>query len=381
MNLAGLAAFSGGAQQGWAQAQQLRDQAVQLQQHQLALDTAKKQLAAQAAAFANLGGGQGGGMSALPGASSPPPPPPTAQPMPPGQPSQPSPSPAAGNMPPQPAAAPTPAGQPPAGGSSPPQSQAGAGGAPDASGGQPPGQQQIDPMAGYKIALQIAKEIKTRNPGIDPQTLFSATEQVINLSKGLDPMLRQQAQVVVQNMKDQTSRANTQDRDATSSSNTDKHVGAQERGQDISSSTRLKAVGEQVQAALQRTQFIQSQLTQRAQSGQASKAQMQAGTDRIKTISAQLTNANRTLATLKNSVTGQVDDNDPRVKQAEAQVQDAQKKLQQMETVLKTGPTPAAAPAPAPAPAGGAAQQTATDAKGNKVMLVDGKWVPAPAGK
>ena len=236
-------------------------------------------------------------------------------------------------------------------------------------------------MAGYKIALQIAKEIKTRNPGIDPQTLFSATEQVINLSKGLDPMLRQQAQVVVQNMKDQTSRANTQDRDATSSSNTDKHVGAQERGQDISSSTRLKAVGEQVQAALQRTQFIQSQLTQRAQSGQASKAQMQAGTDRIKTISAQLTNANRTLATLKNSVTGQVDDNDPRVKQAEAQVQDAQKKLQQMETVLKTGPTPAAAPAPAPAPAGGAAQQTATDAKGNKVMLVDGKWVPAPAGK
>ena len=234
-------------------------------------------------------------------------------------------------------------------------------------------------MAGYKIALSIAKEIKSRNPGIDPQTLFQATEQVINLSKGLDPALRQQAQVVVQNMKDQTSRANTADRDKTSTDNTDKRVGATERGQDINSSTRLQVAGEQANAAMQRAQFIQSQLTQRSQSGQASKAQLQAGTDRIKTITAQLTNANRTLATLKNSVTGAVDDNDPRVKQAEAQVQDAQKKRQQMETVLKTGPAPATAPAAAPA--GGAAQQTATDAKGNKVMLVDGKWVPAPAGK
>ena len=77
-------------------------------------------------------------------------------------------------------------------------------------------------MAGYKITLSIAKEIKSRNPGIDPQTLFQATEQVINLSKGLDPALRQQAQVVVQNMKDQTSRANTQDRDTTSLPTPDK---------------------------------------------------------------------------------------------------------------------------------------------------------------
>jgi hypothetical protein len=227
-----------------------------------------------------------------------------------------------------------------------------------------------DPQAPIKVVMSVAKEIRARNPNIDPQTLFQATEQVINLSKGLDPAIRQGAQVVVQQMKDQTANRNTDVRAATSERNTDVRSATQERGQNM----RLQEVQQQVGASMQRVQFVQSNLNQRFQSGQITKAQKDAGDQRIKLITSQLTNANRTLATLKNSATGQLDETDPRVKDAEAKVADSQKKLDQMEKVYK-GSAPAAPGGGAP---GGGGQPTASDGKGNIVVWdpVKKAWVP-----
>lgn len=369
--LTGLGGLAGGAAQGLNQGGQFAQRAQQIAAAQLALNQEKQKLLADPAVANYLSSMQGGqtqpqaGPAGLAGMSQQPmQPPPTGQPMAPGQPSVPS----QPGSPPQAQPAPSPA--PGGGGSLPP--QAAPQGQPQQQGGQP----GIDHMAGVKIAMNIAKEIKAANPGISPETLFQATQKVIDMSKGLDPMLRQQAQVVVQQMRDATSQANTGARVAAtergqdiSASNTDKRVAAAERGQDIG----LQKTREQGQQALQRAQLIQGQINQRFTSGQGDKIQMAAQKQRAAEITAELTSATRQLSILKDATGQPLPDTDPRVQQAQKKIAAAEAKLNILEKAV--------GPAGGQTSPGGDGALTATDAKGNKVVYQNGQWVPTQAAQ
>lgn len=333
--------FAPGVQQGYAAQQQIAAKAQEIQQRQMQLDQQKHQLAGIAAAFSGMGQPQGQ-------------PAPMPQPMAPGQPSQ-------AAVPQQPVqqgpqtAAPSPAAPAPGGPPSPPGVSL-----PQQPQGQPGAQSQA-PDAGQsqdptKLVMQLAQEIKARNPGISPTDLFYATEQVINLSKGVDPTLRLQAMYYAQAIRQQIAQQSNQTRENIAGEN----IGSREKiaGENIAGrqsvantnvAGRLQAVATQGQNAMARTQFIQGQLNDRFKAGQGNQAQRAAAQERVRAITAQLNNANKLLATLKNSTTGQVDENDPRVKQAESQVQDATRKLDQLQKALNL---PAQGQ---PAPAGGGA--------------------------
>lgn len=385
MSWGGLASFGNGAIQGAQNAQGIRAKAQQIQEAQLVLDQHKKQLQADAMAFANLGQPMGGGQGGQPPMQ---PPPqqmgPQAQPMPPGQSSMPaqqqpgmSGPPA---VPPAGGAPMPPGGQPqqvmPAG----PQGAGGAGQAAPPAGQQQPGMDPTDPQAPIKALFSIAQEIKSRNPGIDPQTLLLATQRVVEMSKGLDPAMRASMQLLATQLRNQTSERNTDVRadtsrdvaaghDATSAANTADRTATTRRGQDIGASN-VAARGAQ---AMQRAQFVQGELTKRFGQGQGNTAQAKAMTERVRAVTAQLRAATQQLGVLKNTMTGTLDENDPRVKKAAADVAEANAKLDILENRLKSGQQAQAAPADA---AGGAAPLTATDAKGNKVQFVNGQWVP-----
>lgn len=382
---AGLGSFGSGVVQGVDQGQNIRAKAMQIQQAQLALDQAKKQVAADAAAFSGIPGAQamgapgaGGAQQApmgLPGPQMPPPPPPTAQPMPPGQSSQPA-------VPPQPGA--SPAAPPSSGAAQPaPPAQAG-GGSLQPQQGQP-GQQQIDPTdprAAVQTVMSIAQEIKSRNPNIDPTTLLLATQRIIDMSKGLAPALRQGAQVVIQDLKDQTANRNTDVRATqsdtnnqrttqTSASNTAARGAVQERGQNIG----LQKTKEQATAAMQRVQAVQGALNQRFASGQGNTAQAKAMTERGRAIAAELISATRQLGLLKDAAGQPLPDTDPRVQQASKAIAAATAKLDILEKAAGAGAASAAPAAGGPAAGGGQRGSAPATLKGKPIWPQGGKWV------
>lgn len=376
MNLAALSNIGQGVVQGQNNAQQFQMRAQQLQQGQMALDAEKKKLAAQAAVFSGGFDGGGappapGGMS-LPGPQSPPPPQQSAQPMPPGQPSMPA-------QPPQ-GAPPAVSPGPPGPAATQPQQAPQAAPQQPQQGGQPPFD-PTDPKAAVMTVMSLAKEIKSRNPGIDPQTLFQAVSQTIDLSKGLAPALRQGAQVVVQQMRDATSRANTGDR-----------VGATERGQDMQQenvgtrtasnekiagghdATSLQRVAQQGQDAMARTQASVTAANQRAASGAMSRAQLTAYKERANAAGVKLKAANTRLTALIGAGTKP---DDPRVAAATRDITSAVSELDRVNKAAKMddgsqstpqapGSTPADASRRGPAPA---------MLKGKPIWPEGGKWV------
>lgn len=384
--LTALGALGSGAVQGAGAGAGLLQRAQQIQQGRMALDVAQKQLQADAAAFSGLdagGGGMPGGFApALPGPQGAPVTPPQA--MPPGQASVP-------NMP---------AGGPPAvpGGLSPAMASPGASAQPappaPAGGGFSGGDQQpggmgggldpTDPRAPVMAVMSIAREIKSRNPGIDPQTLMLATQRVIEMSKGMAPALRQGAQVVVQQMRDATSRANTQDRIAATergqdigAQNVDKRVGAQRdiaAGHDAAAMARTSAT---IKGAMDRAQYVQQQTNQRVQSGQMTRERGQAVSERMKAATAKLSAAQRQLGSLQGAL---VAADDPRMAQAQKRVQEATAEIDRVSnTIGVQAPAPAAAPTPQAVqstPAAGAGRPTATGPNGEKVEWNGTAWVP-----
>lgn len=386
--LSGLGSFAGGAAQGLDQGSLIRQRATQIQAAQFALDQAKKDVAAQAAAFGGLTGGnqtpaaaQGPNLSALPGPQMAPPPAAGPQPMPPGQPSVPSQPQAAPQAPPLQQA---------------PQAVLQAPGAPNPSGGQPqapspspqPGggapanTSQIDPtdpQAGVKVVEMIARQIKSANPNVDPQTLLLATQRVIDMSKGMAPQLRAGAQVVVEQLRSasqerntdvraQTSTENNLRTTQTSAGNTDKRTASQEKiaaGHDQAGLERTAAT---IKGAMDRVQAVQSAATGRANMSSRDKAVA----ERVKMVTSELNDATKRLAQLKNNVTGTLDDNDPRVQAINKQVQSATAKLEMLEKATNVKP----------ASAGGGTDDapTATNAKGEKLKWDGKNWVPANSG-
>lgn len=373
---AALGSLGTGLSQGIDQGQQIKQRAQQIQEAQMALDTHKKQLMADAAAFSGILGAQafGGPQGGPPQMQPPPGPPPTAQPMPPGQASQPAVLPQTS----APATTPSTGGAvtAPAPGSS---SAPGAGASLQPS----QGQAQIDPTdprAAVQTVMSIAQEIKQRNPGIDPQTLMLATSRIIDMSKGLAPALRQGAQVVIQDLKDQTANRNTDVRadqsntnnqrtNQTSASNTAARGAVQERGQNIG----LQKAREQAGAAMQRVQAVQGAIAQRFASGQGNQVQAKAMTERGRAIAAQLTAATRQLGLLKDAAGQPLPDTDPRVQKAMKDVAEASAKLDILEKATSGGQ---AAPAAQASPAGGGQRgPSPATLKGKPIWPEGGKWV------
>lgn len=379
--LAGLGALGTGYQQGQDHAQQIRSRAQQIQEAQMALDTHKKQLQADAAAFSGAfsqpqgvpGGGQPPIQFPGPQMQPPPGPPPTAQPMQPGQASQPA-------VPPQmPASSPP----PPSGGAvtapsaAPPSAAAG--------GGSFQGQGQIDPTdprAAVQTVMSIAAEIKQRNPGIDPQTLMLATSRIIDMSKGLAPALRQGAQVVIQDMKDQVSRANTGDRVSAQRDIADQNIQSREgiaeqrsadtrRGQDMG----LQRAREMAGAAMQRTQASLQAANQRAAQGVWSKEKLAAYTERAKAAQLKLTTAQKQLSSLQSAL---VPGDDPRAAKAQKDIEAATNELDRVNKAAGLDAGAAAPAAQGPAASGAAKPQRGpapATLKGKPIWPEGGKWV------
>lgn len=388
--LTGLGNFAGGAAQGIDRASQISQRAQQIQAAQFALDQAKKQTAADAMAFANLGGTNS---SALASAQMPqsygspqiggPELGPMTQPMAPGQPSVPQ---QGGPVPQAPATAPAPqavlqpsqGSQPPMsppGGATAPLPQGSGASSPQAPQASPAGIDPTDPMAGVKVVTQIAQEIKSRNPTIPPEQLLMATQRVIEMSKGMAPALRTGAQVVLQDMRDQVQTRGQDIRQATQergqdigASNVDKRVAATERGQDMANSRAMM----QANAAMERVKVVQGELNKRFAAGQGTKAQQVAVKERIDAIKAQLTAASRKLSSLKDATGQPLPETDPRVIQATKEVADATNKLEVLQKTLKVAPAPAAAPVAEP----DSGRPTATGPKGEKVEWDGKNWVP-----
>lgn len=390
--LTGLANLGSGAMQGVDQGAIIRQKAQQIQEAQMNLDQHKKQLQADAMAFSNLGqGGQPGGPPPPGQPPMAPPPPqqgPMAQPMPPGQSSAP---------PPQPQGQP-PGGPPPQGGMPQPPPQMGAGGAPQAPGGMPqqapggagpqqpqgpqPGGQDMsaltDPQAPVKALFSIAQEIKSRNPGIDPQTLMYATQKVVEMSKGLDPAMRQSMMLAVQQLRNQGGMDRAQLRSDTQEDINKDNLDFKGKKLETDDATKRRAqdmtfagVQKRGQDALDRAKYVQGEIGKRYSTGQGNSVAQKAQTERVRAITAQLSAATRQLAVLKNSVTGALDANDPRVQKANKDIEEANVKLDALEKGAQI------------APQGGSdggqqfqEGQVYTDAGGNKAKYEGGKFVP-----
>jgi hypothetical protein len=376
--LSGLGSFAGGAAQGMDQGANIALKAQQIQQAQFALDQAKKDTAAQAAAFIGMTSGQGPqNMPAQPGPQLTPPPPSGPLPMPPGQPSVPSQPQAAPQQPPlQPAPGAIlqgPSAPAPSGGAAPAPSPAG-----DTGGGAPANTSQIDPtdpQAGVKVVEMIARQIKAANPQLDPQTLLLATQRIIDMSKGMAPQLRAGAQVVVEQLRGAVQERNTDVRTQTQEDVASKNIQSREKIAAARDQTTLTATEMRAKSAMDRAITIQNMISSRVQSGQSLTAREKAIAERSKIVTAELTDATKRLAQLKNPVTGALpDESDPRVKAINKQIESATQKLKLLEsaTNVDTGEASAAAPA--------TARPTATDAKGNKVEWDGKEWVPVKSG-
>ena len=293
--LSGLAHLGSGAMQGAQGAGNLLQRAQQLQQGRLALDAAQHQLQADAAAFSGLGG-LGGGAS---GPMSMPPSTPGAAPVTPPMPGQASvpmthpgttaiPGPTSGPTSPplsQQGAAPSPV-----------PSQAGAGGF---SGGQ---LDPTDPRAAIQTVYSVASEIKSRNPNIDPETLLLATHRVIDLSKGIAPQLRQGAQIVLQDMRNQGAMARTQANIGSRENIAGQQIQSREKiaaGHDEASIRRVEMLG---QDAMARAQFNQSKISERVASGQISREKGLAYRQRMSAAQSKLGAAQRQLSSLQQSL-------------------------------------------------------------------------------
>lgn len=391
--LSALGAFSGGAAQGLERGQMLAQRAQAIKQGQAALDQAKAELAANAAAFAGLEGptGGGGAMSFAPDLPGPQggaaPPQQMTQPMAPGQPSVPARQPA---VPPQQGFSPAP--QSPAAGSPPsPAPQPGAGGL-SAPAGQPGQRGEIDPTdprAAVMTVMQIAREIKSRNPNIDPQTLMLATSRVIDMSKGLAPAIRQGAQVVLQDMRNagamERTGAQIESRENIAGQNIEsreKIAGQRDattrRGQDIS----LQRVQQQGAQALERAALMTQAANERAAQGVWSREKTAAFRERAAAATAKLRTSQQQLSSLQSAL---VPATDPRAQAAVAAQDEAIAELDRVNQAsgLAQGPAPtasAARPAAAPgsrqAPAARAARGPApASLRGKPIWPEGGKWV------
>lgn len=371
MNLQGLGASGASLLEGQQQIANLRQKAQQIQQGQMQLDQAKKQLQADAAVFSNLGGGQ----------MQPPPPgmgapPQSGQPPAPGQASMP-----AGGPPPGPQGPMPPQGQPQPGPMSSPQPQGGppmAGPAPGPSmapqpQGQPDGQ-NFGPQQAFQTVIQIAQAIKARNPGLDPSTLALAVGRVIDMSKELAPFQRQQLQL-----------ATAQLHAATQEDIAGQNIGSREKiaGQNIQSREKIAAghdetsrsnVEARIQDADQRLNVTQASIDRRFNAGQTSKIQAKAQRERAALLRTQLSEAKNKLARLTSAgtIAG------PQYDAATKAVDDAYNRITDLQSKVVGGQGDAGGGAPPQPPGGGAAMPTATDAKGNKVQWNGSAWVPVP---
>lgn len=386
--LAGLGSLASGASQGVNNFQGIQQRAMAIQQAQLQLDAAKKQTAADAAAFANLGGLPGAGGATGGGQTAPmftnggPMP----QSMAPGQPSVSS-QPQAGTIPPQ--------GGPPAGGPPMPQQPQPQAGQPAQSqpapqlqlGAAPAGGPQEDPtspQAAIKTVYSIAQEIKARNPGIDPETLMYATQKVIDMSKGIDPGLRAQASFLAANIAAQSRQAvagtNAASRESVAGTNAQSRESVAQTGATsreavagTNAKARTDAATIAANGAMGRTQLIQGSIDKRYGTGQGNQAKKTAATERNKALNAQLSAAVRQKSLLKDAAGNPLPDDDPRVKKVNKDIADT---IAKQDALMKT----VGADQPAPAASGGdvspATAPTASDAKGNQLTW-DGKaWVP-----
>ena len=282
MDLAGLTLLLGNIPKGY-QATQADALALQQREREMAGEAAAgSSLTDFSGGYGQLSAGQTGMPFGPPGTTGPAPPP--QQPQMPGM-NAPG---GAGGMAPQGAqpgagAAPGGGGPIPQTGPSPFAGTAGAGG----------GQPQQGMMGGMSIQ-QLAATIKRRNPGIDPGTLFEAVKQANALLNPESKMLLQfmmNQQRIQEQERGQDIRAGTAQagqetqrdiagqrteaqrdiatqRTETQKETTAERVGAQERGQDISSADR--AAGRA--ASMDRTKLIQDRIDGRAAASTAGKA-------------------------------------------------------------------------------------------------------------
>jgi hypothetical protein len=351
-------------QQGQNNAQQFQQRAMQIQQAQSVIDDQKRQLAAQAAAFSGLTGGQQGGVA---------PPPPQSGGMP-GQPQMPSPGPQTG-QPPMPGQSSMPAqgmpnqGAPPSGVQSPVQGPM----APQA-GGQSPmpggglGGQDLSPQGQMSIIAQIAQTIKSRNPTLDSQTLFEAVKQQIGLLGALSSTQKQQLVLAADQLKADTSRANTQDRvgaqrdiatdrNETSRANTQDRVRAQ-----------IQATSARIADADQRLNQTQAAINARQDKSLSGKVANKAQSERAAYLRTQLSQAKQKLSAAGMSMNQtQIDTAQKGVDDAYARVLDFQKKAGAGEQAPQAGP----------APTGGGATRGPAPATlhGKSIYPENGKWV------
>ena len=375
--LAGLGAAAGGASQGIDQGAALIQKYQAIQQGRMQLDQAQKQLQADAAAFSGIGGlGQMGG-------GQPPAAPQTPQQaMPPGQASVP-------NQPPQGAPMPAGPGSPPAAQSPPQAAGPTAPPAQQAGGGSLPGQGQgqidpTDPRAAVQTVMSIAQEIKSRNPGIDPQTLMLATSRIIDMSKGLAPALRQGAQVIIQQLKgaqqdqlqgikgDQKAGQIAQQGDIRSGQ-IDQKGAIDTKIAAAHDATRLQAVQQEGAAAMQRTQANIASADQRAAQGVWSREKVAAYKERAQAASVKLRTATSALTALTNAG---VKPDDPRVAKATKDIEGAKNEMDRVNKAAGMNDGPSTSPQPGGPPPPPDKRPPATHTLRNKPIWPQGDhWV------
>jgi hypothetical protein len=177
----------------------------------------------------------------------------------------------------------------------------------------------------YGLIMRVASDIKRRNPNIDGPTLALATDRIMGL---IAPQLRQQTQILTTQMREQGANQRQDIRADVSRENTDKRVGAIERGQDL----MLQRVREQSAAIAARTQSTQDRIDARWRSGQGNKTRLAAQSNRAREISTEVTNATRQLNTLTQAL---VPADDPRYKVATDRLSAAQRKLDILDKSLQ----------------------------------------------
>ncbi len=303
MSFAGMSAIGPGYQQGRMNMADLQAKAQQIQQGQMAIDAAKRELQAQAALFQGLPQGAQPPGSATPG--QPPPGQQGPQPMAPGQPSVPGQPPQGGGptpmmpMPPQ-------GGQPqmpPGGPQGAPQGGAPMGGQQQPGGMPGAGGQDLSPQAQMQLLVQIAQSIKQRSPGIDPLTLYEAVKQQIGLMGSLSQTQKQQLVFAADQVKAQVTERGQDIRADTSTANTATRAGVQERGQDISvqnTKTRvqgmLQATSARIADADIRLQQTQQAINARQDKSLQGRATAKVQTERLNLIKTQLSQAKQKLS-------------------------------------------------------------------------------------
>lgn len=321
-----LGNFAGGVSQGLNQGQEMRVRALQIQQYQMQLDAAKRDLAARASVFQGMDGGGtagiAGNFSGGPGGN--------ALPAPQG-PQGPGGGPGGGPMGPQgaPGGMPmAPSAMAPGGGiqrqSSPMAAQpAGrwgvppsmAGGPQGGPGGQGPAGAQAQgggPQTPFQTMMMIAKDIKSRNPQIQPLQLADAVSATIDMMKGLTPDYRADMQMLLQQMRDTAAEQRTQEHEAGATQREREGgqtkveiTGMQQQGADRREAMRagerlaeIKARGDQKSREIVLTQTF---INDRAARGQITKAQAEAQRAREKALSDKLKAATSRLDTLISS--------------------------------------------------------------------------------